>query len=244
MFRSVGYALRNHVAKARLMKLVDRFTVLTRFQRDRFVEWGIAPDRIEVVPNFIEERDPPSTSSVTSEEGVGECVGFAGRLSPEKGVETLLRAAAAAPGVPVRIAGHAARMGALRAPQNVEFLGELAPEHMGAFYRKCRFTVAPSIWFEGMPMVVVEAMLAGRPVLASRIGGLADLIEHGRTGFLVEPGDATGLAEGLRRLWEDPALCVRMGLAARERVIGEFGRDVYYARMLKVYTELTARTSV
>ncbi|BET68971.1 glycosyltransferase [Opitutales bacterium ASA1] len=235
--RSVGYALRNKVARSRLLRWVDRFVVLSSFQRDRFVQWGVPMERIRVVPNFVDVA--AGGGGAAPDAGAGSVGGYVGRLSREKGLEPLLEAARACPEIPFEFAGHAAAMPGIEstAPANVRFLGELRHDEVPGFLARCRFTAAPSIWYEGMPFVVLEAMRASRPVVASRIGGLADMIEDGRSGLLVAPGDSEGLARAFRRLWRDPEACSRMGAAARDRVHREYGRDVYYERMVSVYRE-------
>ena len=234
--RSIGYAVRNHVALRELLGAVDVFTVLSAFQRDRFVDWGIDAGRIAVVPNFIDEQ---AAHGGNERQAGGDeemaYVGYAGRVSPEKGVDVLLKAALRLPEIPFRIAGHASRMPDLAGGPHVKFTGEIPSAGMAGFYRGARLTVAPSIWFEGMPMVVVEAMLAGRPVVASSIGGLTDMIVHGITGLLVPPGNDEALADAIATLWQDFDRCVRMGNAAREHVRREFNRERYYERLMSAY---------
>lgn len=237
--KSLGYALRNHVARPRLLDFVDVFQVLSTFQRDRFMEWGIEPRRISIVPNFVDTAAYPEPVTSPSDGGYAA---FAGRASPEKGVQVLLEAARRLPEVPFRIAGNASRMPGVKgkAPANVRFVGELARDEIGAFYAGARFTVAPSLWFEGMPMVVVEAMLSGRPVVASRIGGLIDLIEHGVTGLLVEPGDAEALAGAIDELWRDPSRAARLGWAARATTLERCDPARYYQRTMETFAQAAA----
>ena len=114
-------------------------------------------------------------------------------------------------------------------------VGELARDRVAEFYAGARFTVAPSVWFEGMPMVVAEAMLSRRPVIASRIGGLMDMIDDDMTGILVEPGDPRALAVAIGALWVDPVRVGRMGSAAREAIIEKCSRELYYARTIECF---------
>ncbi len=98
----------------------------------------------------------------------------------------------------------------------------------------------PSICFESFGLVVVEAMSYGLPVIASRIGGIPEIVEDGVTGFLFEPGNADELAEKMKLLWENPELCRQMGKAGREKAIREYSEDVYYERLMAVYDEALA----
>ncbi len=228
--KSFGYAWRNHVARAHLMAGVDVFQVLSTFQRDRFVEWGVDPGRIAVVPNFI--AFAPATDAGGRDPG--RHVGYVGRVSPEKGVDVLVEAARSLSSIPFVVVGSADRMPRLSktAPANVSFVGELPRDRVAEFYAQARLTVAPSVWFEGMPMVVAEAMLSERPVVASRIGGLMDMIEDGISGSLVAPGDPRALAGAIHDLWTDPERAKRMGRAARASILEKCDRDLYYDRTM------------
>ncbi|MDD5557487.1 MAG: glycosyltransferase family 4 protein [bacterium] len=99
----------------------------------------------------------------------------------------------------------------------IRYLPWQPPEKLPALYAAADICVVPSVWREPFGIAAVEAMAAGRPVVASRSGGLADIVEDGATGLLVEPGDARALAAALERLVVDPALRGEMGRAGRER---------------------------
>lgn len=239
MLKSTGYALRNAVARwtGAFTEHVDVFTPPTSFHARWLTDQGIAADRIHVIPNMVD--DDAGGNSSTS----GDYVGFAGRVSPEKGVEVLIEAARRLPTVPFRIAGSFERMPALpaSAPANVRFLGQLGPKELSDFYASARAVVVPSVWFEGFPTVIPQAMLRGRPVIASDIGGLGDVIDDGVTGLLFPMGDAAHLAERIDRLWSDPSLAQSMGSAAREKAVREYSRDRYYDRLMEAFSAAAAR---
>ena len=117
------------------------------------------------------------------------------------------------------------------------FVKRLDPEKMAAFYKGARFLVVPSKWFEGCPLVVLEAMSHGLPVIASRIGGLPEFVEDGVTGLLFEPGNASELADKIRLLWSDPELCRRMGAAGRKKALREYNEEVYYQGLTAIYDQ-------
>jgi glycosyltransferase involved in cell wall biosynthesis len=102
--------------------------------------------------------------------------------------------------------------------------------------------VVPSVWFEQFPMVVLEAMGRALPVIGSRIGGLPAIIEEDRTGSLFEPGDAESLAQQVRRLWRDPQLCRRMGIAGRQKAMREFTEETYFHNLIAVYQRAIQRS--
>lgn len=232
--KSVGYAVRHTVANPLLLRHVDRFIVLSHFQRDRFVEWGVDHDRICVIPNFLPR---PSDESTPPPASAGDYVAFLGRLSPEKGIPDLLAAAKACPGIPFRIAGHAATMpDALRdPPSNVKFVGELPREEVAGFLRGARFLVVPSVWYEAFGIVAIEAMAQGRPVIASRIGALSDVVDDGVNGYLVEPRKPEALATKIGDLWADPERVDSLGLAARHKAIHEYDSETAYRRFMDCY---------
>jgi glycosyltransferase involved in cell wall biosynthesis len=89
--------------------------------------------------------------------------------------------------------------------------------------------------YEGMPNVIMEAMFAGVPVVATRVGGVPDLIQDGVHGFLHDVGDITGMARSLTRVLTDPALRRRMGNAGRERILSEFTVEHLADRVTQVY---------
>src|SRR5262249_29173015 len=134
---------------------------------------------------------------------------YAGRLSPEKGILDLL---AAANGMKLTIAGD----GPLR-EKVPGALGFIPHDELGGFYERAAVVAVPS-HREGFGVVCAEAMAHGRPVVASAVGGLVDLVVDDETGLLVEPGDVDALRTALRRLLDDEELRCRLGAAGRERV--------------------------
>jgi glycosyltransferase involved in cell wall biosynthesis len=195
------------------------------------VSQGIPAERIVVIPNMI--KAPP----VMNGRDVGSYVAYAGRVSPEKGIHVLVEAARQSKGIPFQIAGSYARMPEVLhiAPENAQFLGERPPEAMPQFLSSSRFVVMTSVCFEGFPISVAEAMACGKAVICPRIGGLPEIVEDGVSGLLFEPGNAADLADKIRRLWESPELCLRMGRAGREKAIREYSPERYYARLMEAY---------
>jgi glycosyltransferase involved in cell wall biosynthesis len=187
---------------------------------------GLGARRIYIIPNGVElpadpglEREPPS-------------VLFVGRLSPEKGVEELL---AAAEGMPVVYTGD----GPLRA-RVPGALGFVTAEELGVLYRGAAVVACPSRR-EGFGMACAEAMAHGKPVVASRIGGLLDLVTHERTGLLVAPGDVSGLRAALERLLRDRELRHRLGAAGRAHVAEYCSWERVTRATMAVYREALQR---
>jgi len=233
LFKSLGYALRNYVArKARFYRAnVSVYACLAEFQRRRLVAAGFPEERMTVIPNMVRPGGPPG------QERLGEYVGFAGRVSPEKGIDVLLSAARRCPQIPFRVAGKYDGMPDIlqAAPGNCTFLGRLSPADLSDFYASSRIVVVPSVWYEAFGLCAAEAQAHGKAVICSRIGALPEIVDDGRTGLLFEAGNADDLAEKIRHLWEQPRLCREMGEAGRERALREYSADRYYERLMVVY---------
>ena len=121
--------------------------------------------------------------------------------------------------VPTYSTGHAAE-------DSIRFAPWHSQEQLPELYAGADICVVPSVWREPFGIAAVEAMAAGKPVVASRAGGLADIVADGVTGLLVEPGDAVALADALARLIADPGLREKMGRAGRERAVRNYSWDV------------------
>jgi glycosyltransferase involved in cell wall biosynthesis len=233
IFKSIGYALRNAVArKLKLFKKnVSLYICLSDFQRQKLIRDGFPVARCEVLPNMIgcKEKELQVHSS--------DYVGYVGRVSPEKGVSTLLEVAQKYPTITFRAAGSYEKMPYLPSdsPDNFRFLGHLQKDATNSFFSESKIIVLCSVWYEGFPMILVEAMLHGKPVIASRIGGIPEIVEDGITGLLFEPGNADDLGKKIEYLWDQPELCKKMGAAGRQKASKEYSADVYYNRLMSLY---------
>ena len=151
---------------------------------------------------------------------------FAGRLSAEKGVDELV---AATRGMNLVVAGDGPLRSAV--PSALGFLPHAELERL---YARAAVVVLPS-HREGLPLCVLEAMAHGRPVVASAVGGIPELVEDGVTGLLVPPGDVGALRGALERLLADPILRRRMGREGRRRVAALCSRERTAAATLQAY---------
>jgi glycosyltransferase involved in cell wall biosynthesis len=155
-----------------------------------------------------------------------------GQLIHRKGIDVVIRALALASSrglsVDLVVVGEGPERGALAAlaaylhvEDHIHLLGSRAHESTRRLFGQCAFFVLGSR-AEGLPLVVVETMASGKPVVATAVNGVPDLVEHGRSGLLVESEDATGFGEAIELLARDPVLCGRMGAYARRRVAREY----------------------
>jgi glycosyltransferase involved in cell wall biosynthesis len=172
----------------------------------------VVPSGVAIPPSVGEPEEPPH-------------VLYVGRLSPEKGVEELVEAA---DGLPLRLVGD----GPLRLPS----AGFVPPSELGPWYERAAVVAAPSRR-EGYGVAAREAMAWGRPVVATRVGGLVDAVDDGVTGLLVPPRDVPALRAALERLLGDAELRSRLGAAARAKAERELSLDAAAEALVAVYRE-------
>jgi glycosyltransferase involved in cell wall biosynthesis len=191
---------------------VSLFFVLTSFGRDRFVAGGLPAERLRVKPHFV--PDPGLRTRPPSE---SRSILYAGRLVREKGLHTLLEAFADAPEkYRLLVAGDGSDLADLqrRAGDRVHFLGMLNPHEVRALMLDARALVFPSLTYETFGLVLIEAMAAGLPVVASDLGGSPDIVGQA-AGIMASPGDVDSWRDALRRL--DGPTVDALGVAARTR---------------------------
>lgn len=174
---------------------------------------------------------------------------FVGRLSEEKGVPVLLEAVALLkkkhPDMQLRIVGDGQQMEALKKEtvrlqmeKVVRFLGHKSSQEIAELYKQSSLVAVPSLCPDNLPTVCMEAMSVGRPIVASKIGGVPELVDNEKTGFLVPPNDIGALSGGIDRLLSDPDLMQKMGEAGREKAEKEFDEKIYVQNTLAQYNLL------
>ena len=244
LFKSTGYALRNFVARQLQLfqNNVDVFMVLTPFARQKFIDNGFSPQRVQVLSALVEPNSFQPKPTVNT----GSYVGFVGRVSPEKGVDTLIGAARLLPDIPFKVAGpyDQETLRTLELPPNVSFLGQLDRKALELFYQEARMIVVPSRWYEGLPVVILEAMISAKPIICSRLGGLPDIVDEGKTGLLFQHNRCSDLKEKIEWLWSRIDTCHYFGVAGRKKAETEYHPDAFYERlMFAYYTSLELRAS-
>jgi glycosyltransferase involved in cell wall biosynthesis len=244
IFKSTGYALRT--AAARIMRRyydnVNHFICLTNFQRDILVKEGLPPDKASVLanplsftPNAINAINPTNANNARN-----AYVAYVGRISPEKDILTLIGAARRLGDLQFKFAGDYQRMpeAIKQKPGNCEFLGQLNTEDIGQLYHNARMVVFPTRCYEGFPTVLLEAMSYGLPVVCSHIGGLPEIVDDGITGLLYEPGNVDELADRIRTLWQNSALCQKLGEAGLRKVREDYSAERLLDRLLEIYEKV------
>ncbi len=220
---------------------IGRFLCPSAFLRDQVAAAGLHSGRLLHQDNFTNTSVP-----VRSEPGRG--VVFAGRLSHEKGVDVLIRAAALLArdhdGVVLDIVGDGPdrveleALAAATAPDAVRFHGRVGADEVRAHLRGARVSALPSRWLENQPLSVLESFASGVPVVASALGGLNDLVTPGVDGDLVPHEDPNALAAALRPYLDDADLSARQGSAARARALDRHEPQRHLERVLGVYRQV------
>lgn len=208
---------------------VTRYIALNEFCRQKFIEGGLPAGRIVVKPNFVDFDAPANV--------LRSGFLFVGRLSSEKGVDVLVAAASQIENADVRIAGTGPESDRIQGVENVRLLGALGGDAVRVMMSRSMALVLPSIWYENFPRTLVEAFGCGLPVIASRIGALAELVQDGVTGLLFEPGNANDLADKMRWALNNPERMSEMGRNARNLYEAEFTADRNYKQLMAIYRD-------
>lgn len=239
---------------------VERFVAPSRFLADRYILAGFATDRITVMPNGIDVTHfrPMNTTSIQDAAKDHIRITYVGYFGAHKGVATLLDALVLlpsllpphGPSVILQLVGEGPEEQAYRdrimtagLDGRVRFLGKVPPADMPSVYACSDIIVLPSIWDENQPVCLMEAMAAGLPVIASRKGGIPELVAHGHNGLMFAAGDPRDLAVQLARLVGTPELRRAAGREGRQRV-EDLSHERQAQRLVSLYTASAETASV
>lgn len=229
----VAGMLAYHKLRRTYHEMVDVYIALTEFAKHKFIEAGLPAEKLVVKPNFI-DPDPGVGS------GDGGYALFVGRLSPEKGLNTLISAwRTGGRSLPLKIVGDGPMAATVEQASEefevITWLGRRTREEVLALMKRASVLVFPSEWYEGFPMTLVEAFAVGLPVVAGRLGSMASLIEHGRTGLLFTPGSTTELTDAVNWLRTHPNEAAAMRQAARAEYEAKYTADANYQQLMAIY---------
>lgn len=236
--KSIGYAFRNYWARKNkfYIRNVDKYLCLTEFQKEKLIENGFSNTRCVVIPNCYNHLIKDLDYDINTR----KYIAFAGRISEEKGISLLLEAARMIPDIPFRLAGKVSKsyLNELEIPKNVIFVGMLNENDLSVFYKEARCFVLSSIWYEGFPMVLPEAMAHKLPIIAPNMAGFSEIAEHNINGFLFEPGDANSLASSIRKIWNSNELSQKMAENNFKKVNSLYSSIQYSNKLENTYREL------
>lgn len=223
-------------AAVRSYHYVSRFIAPSRFMRDAMTR-RFGKDKLVHIPNGID------ASRIKTSDDDERYVLYLGRLSSEKGVETLLQTHAADHASwRLVIAGTGPLLEDYRSRfPCAEFVGHLTGEALEDTLRKASVIVVPSEWHENSPLSILEAMAHAKPIVASRIGGIPELVRDGATGLLFEPKNSRELSDRLRALLDDAGLRTKLGREARRVVETEYSLSNHATALLSLYENLVTQ---
>ena len=222
--------------KKKLSRITDRFISPSVFLKTKMTEAGFDPRQIEVLPNFMPEKLACSTEKE-------DYYCYAGRLSEEKGVDTLLDMADRFP-YRLKVIGGGPLLESFREKYNhpqIEFLGQLPHDQLYSIVRKARLVVLPSVWYENNPFSIIEALCMGTPVCGANIGGIPELIEAGKNGYLFRPGDKSDLWNSMNLCFQtlaDPGTYQKISADAQNK----FGVETFYRKLINLYESNSCQT--
>ncbi len=237
-----AFAYRVHATLGLDERLVGRLIAPSEFVKNKFAEWGKNVFRMEVLPHFIDaDRYEP-------EYAPGAEIAYVGRLSEEKGIGVLLAAMEKIPEVRLKVIGAGPMEKQLKdfcelaGLKNVRFLGRLRHTEVMDEIARSRFVVVPSLFYEPFGYLPIEAACLGKTVVASRVGGLPEIVADNETGLLVPPGDAKTLASTIAALAADEPKIRAMGRGARAQAETRFRPDDYYKKLMEIYESVSSGT--
>jgi glycosyltransferase involved in cell wall biosynthesis len=213
----------------------DQFIAVSDFLKDEVIKMGLPKDKIVTIHNPIDtvrRRASPRLKGYYL---------YYGRIELNKGIPELLRAFANFPSKELLIVGSGSAVDAVNALitelslENVTLLGHCSGARLDEIIMNAYSVIVPSTWAETFGLTAAEAMAYGKPVIASAIGGLPEVIGYEGAGILVTPGDVDQLSDAIERLSSAPSEALIMGENARDRVVSLFSQEVYYKKMMSLY---------
>ena len=233
---------------------IDKVIAPSRFMRSKLIEGGWSEGKVVFLQNFADDAilDRAANAGADATDRENPYLLFFGRLSVEKGVDTLLRAFdAALPSLPQNMrlvvvgdgpdsADFKALASSLGCASRIEFAGYQTGGALQAYVERASLAIASSRWRENMPYSIVEAFAAGTPVVGTDIGGIPELVDEGKTGFICDPGDVQSMADAISRgvsaFLEQPAYA-RLQQDCRSYVMENCSREKFMGDLVNLYKE-------
>lgn len=221
---------------------VDAFITPSEFLKKKLEDNGFEPEKIHCIPTFTNIAEPPKAPAV------GAYGLYFGRLTEEKSVQTIIKAYEKLPSHQIKIVGDDTTGEAIRLKQyvaakglsNIEFLGFKDGEELTDVIQKSRFSIIPSICYENLPNTALESFQYSKPVLASNIGSLPELITDGENGYLFKPGNVKDLYSKIKLMDDDTAVKA-MGAACIKKLHTRFSQKTHYDALINVFTDVIKR---
>ncbi len=227
-------------------KYVDYFISPSIFVKNKLIEYGFNAHKVVHIPNFYHSSVVSGTDDSAGENRQGQFVLFFGRLAEQKGIFDLLTSASYLRVVPFKLVGFYENKNTKQrilnfinehGLKNVGIVAFQGDEQLRKILSRCAFTIVPSCWYENQPYSILESYAQKRPVIASNIGGIPEIVKHGKTGLLFTPENTAEMAEKIFQLWNNPSKTIALGMRACQYAETKFAPDLHYQRLFRVYTK-------
>jgi len=237
--------LQVNIQRKILKKHVDLFISPSKIL-SYWIKKSLNLENVIHIPNFVE------SNTYKLEKNTETFLLFVGRLSKEKGVESLIRAMNLVikkfPNIKLKIVGKGPEKEKLTKLsnylgicKNVDFLGFVSNEKLQILYQNCYTVVMPSIWMENNPIVGLETIAHGKPLIGSNIGGMPEIIQEGENGCLFSPKKLEDIANKITKIISDKNLADKMGKNAKTMHNNHYSPDVHFKRLMTAYTTLLSK---
>ena len=233
---AVAHMVQKHKNQLTWDKKINRFIVPSEFAKKKFVQAGLSSEIITVKPNFI-YPDPGIRNAN------GKFALFVGRISKEKGILTLMQAIENIERFPVKIIGDGPMIEDInkiknyKSLSNIEIIGQHNRKEVFQLIHNAAFIIFPSEWYETFGLVCAEAFACGKPVITSRLGSMAEIVEDGVTGLHFEAGNPIDLADKINWLIKHPDECRKMGRNARMEYLDKYTAEKNYESLMDIYQQ-------
>lgn len=207
---------------------VDKYLCLTLFQKNKLVSGGVPSEKIVIKPNFVFRQSRESV--------LGDYFLYVGRLEVEKGLNDLLALFEKNDKAQFVLVGECDTPEVFHKYDNVSYLGKKNREEVGKILNRSRAVIFPSLLFEGMPMVIIEAFASGKPVISRDNGAMTEMIQDGITGLKYSSNSE--LIRAVEEMQDDHEWVKRMGKIAYEEYERKYSDIVGYGNLMKVYSEV------
>jgi glycosyltransferase involved in cell wall biosynthesis len=227
---------------AKMMEKISAYICLNEFYQDKLLEVGIPGAKIYVRPNSIDSSQCSSDGSTQSH----DYAIFLGRLSPEKGLWTLVKAFEKSAPARLKIVGTGPLESELtgyiceKKLEHIEMVGFRAGAEKSRLLQGALFSIIPSEWHENFPVVALESYAVATPIVASRMGGLPSIVADGETGLLFTAGDSNELADKVRYMFSHPLEAGRMGALASKLAQTKYSRETSYHNLMAIFQKVMA----
>lgn len=217
----------------------DHFISVSDFLRDKVISMGIPPEKVTTVHNFTE------TEGIRPNYNKGSYFLYFGRVEKLKGIWTMIHAFERARDFNLIVVGNGSELPEIKAYcsnkniKNIQLLGFLPKEKVNELIKNSIATIVPSMWYETFGLTITESFALGKPVIASRIGGIPEVVTEGEDSLLVTPGDVDELVSAVYEMATNKESAIEMGRLGRANLEKKFNKQIHYQKLIELYQRLT-----